>query len=471
MDAPLRYPAAASCRARRAHAGIVLDLAALLQPVPHRARGAVPRRSRWSTATRSTSARIPLRLFRYACRRLPRCSAMVLHGVLRNLRDRFNLQLSLHAGARHRRDHAADVRERRHAQRPGRDAADLAHRRGDRRAAPPDATSTRRSPPSRCCSSRATGCSRTTRRARTSCSPALLAIGCFATAGRDQLAGAARRRQRGARAPARPRARDADARQPAGDRGHARRRAGARPRRAAWCSTTRRRSACSARRGCSAPSSPACCPGSASAGAAGARRRGSAQRRLRGARPRPAACACSTPAPRRSSAVLFLEDTTRSREQAQQLKLAALGRLTANIAHEIRNPLAAISHAAELLRRGAARRADRVRLTRIIHDNTQRLERLVSDVLQLNRARPRSPPSASALAAWLTAFVERVRRQRVGAARALRARDRAREACDRVRPRAPAPGAVEPAAQRGAPRARASRAACASRVRRLSPIA
>src|SRR6185295_920267 len=43
--------------------------------------------------------------------------------------------------------------------------------------------------------------------------------------------------------------------------------------------------------------------------------------------------------------VLFVEDTTRAREQAQQLKLAALGRLTANIAHEIRNPLAAISHA------------------------------------------------------------------------------------------------------------------------------
>ena len=55
-------------------------------------------------------------------------------------------------------------------------------------------------------------------------------------------------------------------------------------------------------------------------------------------------------------AVLFVEDTTRSREEAQQLKLAALGRLTANIAHEIRNPLSAISHAAELLdeeKRGA----------------------------------------------------------------------------------------------------------------------
>src|SRR6185369_15648771 len=48
-------------------------------------------------------------------------------------------------------------------------------------------------------------------------------------------------------------------------------------------------------------------------------------------------------------AVLFIDDTTRTREQAQQFKLAALGRLTANIAHEIRNPLAAISHASELL--------------------------------------------------------------------------------------------------------------------------
>lgn len=83
-------------------------------------------------------------------------------------------------------------------------------------------------------------------------------------------------------------------------------------------------------------------------------------------------------------AVVFVEDTTRLREQAQQLKLAALGRLTANIAHEIRNPLSAISHAAELLGEDA-RDTDRARLTRIIGDNTRRLERLVSDVLQLNR--------------------------------------------------------------------------------------
>jgi len=101
--------------------------------------------------------------------------------------------------------------------------------------------------------------------------------------------------------------------------------------------------------------------------------------------------------------VLFVEDATRSREQAQQLKLAALGRLTANIAHEIRNPLAAISHAAELL--GEEKRGeDRFGLTRIIHDNTLRLERLVADVLQLNR-RDRVVAERIHLGPWLEAFL------------------------------------------------------------------
>jgi len=102
--------------------------------------------------------------------------------------------------------------------------------------------------------------------------------------------------------------------------------------------------------------------------------------------------------------VLFIEDTGRSREQAQQLKLAALGRLTANIAHEIRNPLAAISHAAELLNE-EKRADDRTRLTRIVHDNTQRLERLVADVLQLNR-RDRVAAEPIVLGPWLTEFVD-----------------------------------------------------------------
>jgi two-component system sensor histidine kinase PilS (NtrC family) len=102
--------------------------------------------------------------------------------------------------------------------------------------------------------------------------------------------------------------------------------------------------------------------------------------------------------------VIFVEDTSRAREQAQQFKLAALGRLTANIAHEIRNPLAAISHAAELLQE-EKRGEDRERLTRIIHDNTRRLERLVSDVLQLNR-RDRIAADPIRLHPWLREFLD-----------------------------------------------------------------
>jgi two-component system sensor histidine kinase PilS (NtrC family) len=101
--------------------------------------------------------------------------------------------------------------------------------------------------------------------------------------------------------------------------------------------------------------------------------------------------------------VVFVEDMTRSRAQAQQLKLAALGRLTANIAHEIRNPLSAISHASELLAE-ERRDPDRRRLTRIVLDNTVRLEQLVADVLQLNR-RDRVAADHVALDAWLQGFL------------------------------------------------------------------
>ncbi len=80
----------------------------------------------------------------------------------------------------------------------------------------------------------------------------------------------------------------------------------------------------------------------------------------------------------------FLEDMSDLREQARQLKLASLGRLTASIAHEIRNPLSAISHAGELMRE--ERRSEmHERLLRIILDNSRRLDRIVTDVLELGR--------------------------------------------------------------------------------------
>ena len=85
-------------------------------------------------------------------------------------------------------------------------------------------------------------------------------------------------------------------------------------------------------------------------------------------------------------AVIFIEDRSRVQAEARQMKLAALGRLTANIAHEIRNPLGAISHAAELLQEEPSISATTSRLLTIIHDNSRRLDRMVNDVLRLNRS-------------------------------------------------------------------------------------
>lgn len=104
-------------------------------------------------------------------------------------------------------------------------------------------------------------------------------------------------------------------------------------------------------------------------------------------------------------AVLFLEDMTRVQAQARQMKLASLGRLTANIAHEIRNPLSAISHATELLQEEAALNETAARLLRIIHENTQRLDRMVQDVLRLNR-RDSAHKEEFRLAEFLRTFAE-----------------------------------------------------------------
>ncbi|NOT68613.1 MAG: PAS domain-containing protein [Methylophilaceae bacterium] len=88
---------------------------------------------------------------------------------------------------------------------------------------------------------------------------------------------------------------------------------------------------------------------------------------------------------RQQGAVIFIEDWSQLRAQSQQLKLAALGRLTAHIAHEIRNPLSAISHANQLLQEDETHDLASHRLLQIIADNVQRLDRIVKDVLELNR--------------------------------------------------------------------------------------
>jgi len=105
-----------------------------------------------------------------------------------------------------------------------------------------------------------------------------------------------------------------------------------------------------------------------------------------------------------SFSLVFLEDLSKLQEQAQQLKLAALGRLTANIAHEIRNPLSAITHAGDLLQE-EQRGPQRERMLQIIRDNTQRLERMVHDVLELAR-RDRVQPETIRVLPYLVTFVD-----------------------------------------------------------------
>ena len=87
---------------------------------------------------------------------------------------------------------------------------------------------------------------------------------------------------------------------------------------------------------------------------------------------------------RSQGAVIFIEDWSQMHTQAQQVKLAALGRLTANIAHEIRNPLSAISHANQLLQEEVNNPAVE-RMLQIISDNVQRVDQIIKDVLELNR--------------------------------------------------------------------------------------
>ncbi|WP_354681151.1 ATP-binding protein [Cupriavidus plantarum] len=133
----------------------------------------------------------------------------------------------------------------------------------------------------------------------------------------------------------------------------------------------------------------------------------------------------------RDTLLVHIESWERIAEQVQQEKLAAMGRLVASVAHQIRNPLAAISQANELLAdsvRSEGMRAEAgagsdaggagmghpaggdvdARLLRIISDNVRRLDQVVSDVLQLSR-RPRTEHSSVKLAQALPEIVDRWR--------------------------------------------------------------
>jgi two-component system sensor histidine kinase PilS (NtrC family) len=103
--------------------------------------------------------------------------------------------------------------------------------------------------------------------------------------------------------------------------------------------------------------------------------------------------------------LIFLEDTSLLEEKVQQSKLAALGRLSASIAHEIRNPVGAMSHAGQLLAESPHLGEEDRRLTEIIRSNAGRVSGIIENVQRLSR---REPPQQERLqlGPWVEEFHE-----------------------------------------------------------------
>jgi two-component system, NtrC family, sensor histidine kinase PilS len=113
---------------------------------------------------------------------------------------------------------------------------------------------------------------------------------------------------------------------------------------------------------------------------------------------------------RSNGVVIYLCDSQEAEREAQQIKLASLGTLTASIAHNIRNPLSAISHAGQLLSEGPALSDEDRHLLDIVQRNSARIEETVRSVLQLSRGNQIEPRPIE-LAAWTLAFAEDFREQ------------------------------------------------------------
>ena len=103
--------------------------------------------------------------------------------------------------------------------------------------------------------------------------------------------------------------------------------------------------------------------------------------------------------------VLVIEDSAHIAAEAQQIKLASLGRLTASIAHEIRNPLSALRHAAQLLAEAPDLSKGDIQLTQIIEQHCMRINRTVEDILQISR-RNHASIEVIKLKPWLEHFKE-----------------------------------------------------------------
>jgi two-component system sensor histidine kinase PilS (NtrC family) len=107
--------------------------------------------------------------------------------------------------------------------------------------------------------------------------------------------------------------------------------------------------------------------------------------------------------PEQPGTLIFLEDSSLQGQRAQEMKLAALGRFTASIAHELRNPLAAISHANQLLSESERLGEEEHHFNEIISRHTDRVNRIIETVLKLSR-REATEPKTLALNEWLHSY-------------------------------------------------------------------
>jgi two-component system sensor histidine kinase PilS (NtrC family) len=120
-------------------------------------------------------------------------------------------------------------------------------------------------------------------------------------------------------------------------------------------------------------------------------------------------------------AVLLLEDVRTLQARIRQEKLAAMGRVSAGIAHEIRNPLMAISQANDLMMEDPLS-PPQLRLARMVADNVQRLKRLVDDVMEVAPGRSPEVQAVDAAAVVSQAAADWMRTaQALGAEQRLRA--------------------------------------------------
>jgi two-component system sensor histidine kinase PilS (NtrC family) len=106
-----------------------------------------------------------------------------------------------------------------------------------------------------------------------------------------------------------------------------------------------------------------------------------------------------------SDVLIFLEDNRQIVQRVRQMKLASLGRLTASIAHEVRNPLGAISHASQLLKESDTASSDDKRMIEIILDHCNRVNMIIEDVLDVSR-HDETLAQKIVLKSWLEDFIE-----------------------------------------------------------------